>query len=397
MKAKKTNFILSIIFFVFCSCDNTGINTDLQSAIDSVRQQYVPDSRDDVYDISLIFSDVTPVVRGFTSVAEAKEDLLLRMHAIRSDVIDSISVLPEASLEERIYAVVNVSVADLRTSPAFSAEMATQLLLGMPIHLLQTRGSWYRVRTPEGYIAWIQRGTIVRKNGANADEWRNAAKIIFTGEYGFTHEMPDERSQRVSDLVFGNLLKLEGDNGHFFHVSYPDGRTAYVHKSQSMMFDDWKNSIHLTEESIVAKAYELKGIPYTWGGTSVKSMDCSGFSKTVYLKHGIVLRRDASQQAKTGIPVDISEGYDNLRPGDLLFFGRKAEDNRPERIRHVAIYAGNKEFIHTSDMVRVNSLDPQQPHFDELNTAEFIRASRILGAVNDDEAVWEWKQTGGTK
>ena len=56
--------------------------------------------------------------------------------------------------------------------------------------------------------------------------------------------------------------------------------------------------------------------------------------KTVYLKHGVVLRRDASQQAKTGIPVDISEGYDKLRPGDLLFFGKN-------RVRHVAIYLGN--------------------------------------------------------
>jgi len=137
----------------------------------------------------------------------------------------------------------------------------------------------------------------------------------------------------------------------------------------------------LTEESIVQKALELKGIPYSWGGTSVKAMDCSGFTKTVYLKHGIVLRRDASQQAKTGTLIDISNGYDNLRPGDLLFFGKK-------RVRHVAIYLGNKEFIHCAGYVHISSLDPKQPHYDEGNTTELLSARRIIGTLGT-EGSWD--------
>ena len=224
-------------------------------------------------------------------------------------------------------------------------------------------------------------------NQESFNQWTTSPKIIFTDDYGFAYETPDEHGQRASDLVFGNLLKWESDNGRFYRVAYPDGRQAYILKSQSQRFDNWKASIRLTEESIVQKALALKGIPYTWGGTSVKGMDCSGFSKIVYLKHGIVLKRDASQQAKTGIPVDISEGYDHLRPGDLLFFGKKAEGDRKERVRHVAIYLGNKEFIHSAGYVRINSLDPTQPHYDEGNTVEFIRACRILGAVGTEGVI----------
>jgi hypothetical protein len=271
--------------------------------------------------------------------------------------------------------VANVSVADLRTAPNYSAEMATQLLLGFSMQILQGKQGWYCVRTPEGYVAWISGSTTVRMNRENFHQWETALKIIFTDDYGFAYETPDENCRRSSDLVFGNLLKWEGDHGRFYHVSYPDGRQAYVLKSQSRLFNDWKAAIRLTEESIVKKALELKGIPYTWGGTSVKAMDCSGFTKTVYLKHGVVLRRDASQQAKTGIPVDISKGYDQLRPGDLLFFGKK-------RVRHVAIYIGNLEFIHAAGYVRINSLDPAQPHYDEDNAADLVSARRILGAVN---------------
>jgi cell wall-associated NlpC family hydrolase len=153
--------------------------------------------------------------------------------------------------------------------------------------------------------------------------------------------------------------------------------------------DDWKAGIQLTEESIVQKALALRRKPYLWGGTSTLAMDCSGFAKTVYLQHGIVLRRDASQQVKTGIPVDISAGYDNLRPGDLLFYGKKADENRRERVRHVGIYMGNKEFVHASgDDIHVSSFDPAHPYYDEGNTKEFIYARRILGAVGT-KGIWE--------
>jgi cell wall-associated NlpC family hydrolase len=206
--------------------------------------------------------------------------------------------------------------------------------------------------------------------------------------YGFAYETPDEHKQRSSDLVFGDLLKLEGENGRFFQVSYPDGRKAYVLKTQASLLDQWESSRRLTEESIVQTALTLKGIPYTWGGTSVKGMDCSGFSKTVFLKNGIILERDADQQAATGIPVDISKGYDNLRPGDLMFFGKKATSDKKEYIRHVAIYIGNKEFIQASGYIRISSLDPNKPNYDSYNTSEFIRATRIIGAVGS-KGIWK--------
>ena len=362
--------------FVLLSCfqqDNKAIFAEWKVLIDSVRLQYVPDRRDDVFDIAISHQEGKPVLRGVTSVAEAKTDLFNRIQAICPDVIDSIRVLPDEMLEGRIYGVANVSVADLRTAPGYSAEMATQLLLGVSMQLLQARQGWYQVKTPEGYVAWIQRGTMVRMNHEQFRQWEEAPKIIFTDDYGFAYEMPDANRQRLSDLVFGSLLKYEGDEGAYYRVRFPDGREGYVLKSQSRTFSEWQSSICLTGESIVEKALELKGIPYTWGGTSVKAVDCSGYTKTVYQKHGIVLRRDASQQATTGMPVDISDGYEHLLPGDLLFFGKA-------RVRHVAIYIGNMEFIHAAGYVRINSLDPAQPHYDAENTADLVCVRRMIGS-----------------
>ena len=63
--------------------------------------------------------------------------------------------------------------------------------------------------------------------------------------------------------------------------------------------------------------------------------------------HGIILPRDASQQYRIGKEIDTTNGFENLKAGDLLFFGRKNEsDPSKPSIIHVAIYIGNQKYIH---------------------------------------------------
>ncbi|SBW04064.1 C40 family peptidase [uncultured Dysgonomonas sp.] len=383
-----TKLVTATLIFL-SACQNKEEKTpypELNALVDSVRMKYVPDRRDNVYDIKVVENEGKPVIKGVTSLNEAKVDLLEQIRKSNPAAIDSISVLPDETVGEKTYGVINVSVADARMGASYAAEMGTQLLLGAPVQVLQ-HDDWWRIKSAEGYVAWTTGGSFVRMTKDDFNKWITAKKIIFTGDYGFGYENPDEKKQRVSDLAFGNMLKLEADNGRFYKVSYPDGRIAYVLKSQSKPYEEWLTSVKLTEESILEKALSLKGIPYTWGGTSVKGMDCSGFTKTVMLMHGIILMRDASQQVKTGIPVDISNGYENLRPGDLMFFGKKAQEGKKERIRHVAFYKGDKEFIHASGYIRINSLDSTKANYDELNTREFVRASRVIGAV-DTKGIW---------
>lgn len=91
--------------------------------------------------------------------------------------------------------------------------------------------------------------------------------------------------------------------------------------------------------SIVNRALMYLGVPYKWGGTTNRGMDCSAFVRSVFRAHGISLPRVARDQAKVGQEVK----WDQLQPGDRLYFACKGG-----AVDHAGIYIGNGMFIHSS-------------------------------------------------
>ena len=247
--------------------------------------------------------------------------------------------------KEKTYGIINVSVSNLRVDPDFSSEMMTQGLMGMPVRVLQ-RDGWYRIQTPDNYIAWVHRVGIHPVTKEELHVWNRAEKIVVTSHYGFVYSEPNQSSQTVSDVVAGNRLKWEGTKGAFYKVAYPDGRTGYISKSISMPEKKWRAALKQDAASIIRTAHTLMGVPYLWAGTSSKGIDCSGFMRTILFIHDIIIPRDASQQAYVGEHIDIAPDFSNLQPGDLIFFGRKATADRKERVVHgECILAINVSFI----------------------------------------------------
>lgn len=99
-------------------------------------------------------------------------------------------------------------------------------------------------------------------------------------------------------------------------------------------------------------AERFVGIPYRWGGNNVvDGMDCSGFVRAVYNLCGVNIPRTSREQFGTGENVT----RDDLRDGDLVFFG-----SSPEEINHVGIYVGNGKFVHAPRRgadIKISQLD----------------------------------------
>ena len=381
-------FILLIpLFAVASEAGDRTIPKKVAQLSDSLKRTYAPDKRVALFDVDYSFSGKNVMLRGVTTSAEAKAALLQGLAKADYKVMDCLQVLPDAEqLKGKTYGIINVSVANLRVDPDFSSEMMTQGLMGMPIRVLQ-RDGWYRIQTPDNYIAWVHRVGIHPVTEDELAAWNHAEKIVVTSHYGFVYSQPDQTSQTISDVVAGDRLKWDGTKGAFYKVVYPDGRTGYISKSISMPEKKWRAALKQDAASIIRTAHTMMGIPYLWAGTSSKGVDCSGFMRTILFMHDIIIPRDASQQAYVGEHIDIASDFSNLQPGDLIFFGRKATPERKERVVHVGMYIGGKRFIHSQGDVHVSSFDPADELFDEYNLGRLLFATRVLPFINKEASL----------
>ncbi|MBB6003927.1 C40 family peptidase [Arcicella rosea] len=356
----------------------TLADSSVSQIIDSFMQRFAPDKRTAIFQIDAFRKDNQLILTGKTNLIEAKNALISRLKVGNAIVVDEIKTLPETELEDKIYGLVEVSVCNIRYSPRHSGELASQALLGTPVKILEKEDNgWLLIQTPDNYIAWVDRGAITAIKKEQLKQWQNSPKLIYTRSYGSAYSEANINSETVSDLVAGCIIELKAEKDGFYEVLFPDNRKGFIAKSEANIYNKWLSGINATEENLDKTSKRLMGVPYLWGGTSFKGVDCSGFTKTVYFLNGILLPRDASQQVMIGETVDKTGNWSNLKTGDLLFFGEKREDGS-ERVVHVAMWLGNGEFIHASDKVSINSMNSSAPNYDAYNFKRYLRAKRIL-------------------
>lgn len=92
-------------------------------------------------------------------------------------------------------------------------------------------------------------------------------------------------------------------------------------------------------DQVLAYALAQLGKPYVWGGTGPDSFDCSGLAMRAYESAGIDLPHFAAFQYQASHPL----AYDQLQPGDLLFWATDPGDS--DTIYHEAIYLGDQKMV----------------------------------------------------
>lgn len=211
------------------------------------------------------------------------------------------------------YGKVNGTYVNMRTGPSTSYKSVGKSMPGDLAYIIGINKQWYKVI------------------------WNDTICYIRSDFLDLT-EFPYENRESQKDPIFfkgGRSLGLRATVANF---------------KASKNYIGYEEPIQdATAASIVATAKTCLGVPYKWGGQSMKGFDCSGLIQYVYGKHGITLGRTCKKQYAAGTPISKSA----LQPGDLVFF----QNTYTSGLSHAGIYIGNGQFIHaSSDGVMTSSL-----------------------------------------
>lgn len=154
---------------------------------------------------------------------------------------------------------------------------------------------------------------------------------------------PEPGAERLSQVLVGEpvlALDAAGDERDGWRAvralwqpssRAPEGYPGWVRAEQLAEADpapELPASRGASGQDLLRLARGYLGTPYAWGGMTTAGIDCSGLVHVVTRACGLVVPRDAVDQAPWVAPVAL----DAVRPGDLWFFARPG---RP--VHHVGL------------------------------------------------------------
>lgn len=258
--------------------------------------------------------------------------------------------------------LIALGISSLGAAPAF-AEDTAPVTTEESVSAIQNATSAYHIDTHQLATSVInEEGTLylplesaLNALGATvtASPDKQTRKLKLTTDSGDTQLYYNDDQTAIATSANGSYYTVKDVNGVRYvpmaFIQALTNRVVSVHGDTMLLIqtDDsalWKSleaysvdDAYVEKsvgEQIVATAMKYLGVPYVWGGTTPYGFDCSGLVQYVYAENGISIPRVTYTQQAAATPVS----FDDLQPGDLVFWGYSAY--------HVGIYIGNGQYIH---------------------------------------------------
>ena len=186
---------------------------------------------------------------------------------------------------------------DLTLSADPAAGLATQLLHGEAFTVYETRDdglAWGQAEM-DGYVGYVA------LSGLGPPQGRG---LRVTAIWSQVYAEPSLRAPVQAELPFLAEVPVGGTSGGYARLR-GGGHVPRAHLAP--LAGDW-----------IAQAERFLGVPYLWGGRSLRGLDCSALVQLALLASGRAAPRDSDMQAALlGAALPDREA---LRRGDLVFW-----------------------------------------------------------------------------
>lgn len=286
---------------------------------------------------------------------------------------------------------VTCSALNIRTGSSTKYSIAGTVTNGTKLKYISTCSSgWYKVeyKGNERYISnkysKIITSSTTSSSTSNSTETGNSISKV--GKV--TASSLNVRTGAGSNYSVKNTIKKNSVVGvlniysGWVKVQLSNSSTGYVSSKYLNIYSGDSSDIKVSQttsssssstsstnskiDTVLSTVKAQLGKPYVYGAAGPNCFDCSGLTYYSYKKAGIYLNRSSRDQAKNGRYVSKSE----LKPGDLIFF-----NSGTSTIRHVGIYVGDGQFIHSPSSgktVRYQNLNSS------YYTKGYVTARRII-------------------
>jgi hypothetical protein len=279
--------------------------------------------------------------------------------------------------------VVLKPVANLYSAATEDADVVSQAIYGSHVTIVEQKEGWVKVTTPDDYSGCMPPGSLKVQPEAEGLYACCGRAAQVESVFAHLYREPDvTKHQPLLTVPFETRLEVtaepEKPQGRWLQMRLVDGREAWLQRGD-VTFEPRR----LNTRQAIALAKRFLGLPYTWGGSSTFGYDCSGFVQMLYRQQGVLLPRDAAQQARWPKLQPVSRN--KLRPGDLLYFG-----SSEEKVTHTGLYIGHGQFIHATTwqhpVVQISRL--KEEHWTKLLVAaRRLKESQVQSPKSQATAV----------
>ena len=235
----------------------------------------------------------------------------------------------------KVIDVINEPIVDVFKSTSTSSESVTQALFAQQVKIIAETSGWSKVEVEDGYIGWIESSKITKNFTSITPE-----KITIESESKDIYSSMNGTSP-IAKISLGTELYLIKKTDNWYQVALPKNTSGWIEATETLRLQAGAHIPSTSGVEFVNTAKKFLEVPYLWGGVGSGGIDCSGLTYISSRVNGVDLPRDAQPQYDA-IPTSIAPTITDMKPGDLVFFGKYIGS---KAITHVGIYIGDDQFI----------------------------------------------------